>query len=118
MKITVTGASELKLPAECAVVSLTVSLTGTDRADIVARTAAIVDRAAHADATTRATWIAEAAGFTTVTVASVQDNGRQAYRGAGKAAMFMDMGGSVPSIRLDPEDVDVSADLTIRFRAS
>ena len=32
--------------------------------------------------------------------------------------MFMDMGGSVPSIRLDPEDVDVSADLTIRFRAS
>ena len=102
MKITVTGASELKLPAECAVVSLTVSLTGTDRAD----------------ATTRATWIAEAAGFTTVTVASVQDNGRQAYRGAGKAAMFMDMGGSVPSIRLDPEDVDVSADLTIRFRAS
>lgn len=211
MKITVTGASELKLPAECAVVSLTVSLNGADRADIVARTAAIVDqvrdaltaaiadgagrdlrlsnlrmwtnvlhddrgrqgetqhvaevrgtvtfddlsrlgdvlgglsvaegvnvnhvswelreetmrrlqpealRAAYADATTRATWIAEAAGFTTVTVASVQDNGRQAYRGAGKAAMFMDMGGSVPSIRLDPEDVDVSADLTIRFRAS
>ena len=117
MKITVTGASELKLPAECAVVSLTVSLTGTDRADIVARTAAIVDQV-RADATTRATWIAEAAGFTTVTVASVQDNGRQAYRGAGKAAMFMDMGGSVPSIRLDPEDVDVSADLTIRFRAS
>ena len=117
MKITVTGASELKLPAECAVVSLTVSLTGTDRADIVARTAAIVDQVS-ADATTRATWIAEAAGFTTVTVASVQDNGRQVYRGAGKAAMFMDMGGSVPSIRLDPEDVDVSADLTIRFRAS
>lgn len=210
MKITVNGTSELKLPAECAAVSLTVSLTGTDRADVVARTSAIVDqvresltaaiadgagrdlrlsnlrtwtnvlhdergrqgetqhvaevrgtvtfddlsrlgdvlgalsvseginvnhvswelredtmrrmqpealRAAYADATSRATWIAEAAGFSTVTVASVQDNGRHMFRGAGKA-MFMDAGGSVPSMRLDPEDVDVSADLTIRFKVS
>lgn len=44
MKITVTGNSQMTLPAECVAVSLSAGFTGSDRAGVVADTAALVER--------------------------------------------------------------------------
>ncbi|MBK7822153.1 MAG: SIMPL domain-containing protein [Tessaracoccus sp.] len=44
MKITVTGNSQMTLPAECVAVSLSAGFTGSDRAAVVTDTAALLER--------------------------------------------------------------------------
>ncbi|MFT3888336.1 MAG: SIMPL domain-containing protein [Arachnia sp.] len=44
MRITVTGSSQMTLPAECVWVSLTAGFTGQDRAAVMADTAALTER--------------------------------------------------------------------------
>ena len=44
MKITVTGTSQMTLPAECVSVGISAGFTGPDRAAVVADTAALVER--------------------------------------------------------------------------
>lgn len=74
-------------------------------------------RGAFEDARQRAQWIAEAAGYSEVTVASVEDNGAPSFGPPLKAAR-MAMADSAPSLDLDPEDVQVAATLRVRFAAS
>lgn len=72
---------------------------------------------AYQRARQRAEWIANAAGLTGISVVSVQDGGGPTFRTMAGRAMLADRGGA-PSIELDPEDVDVSANLTVEFDAS
>ena len=73
-------------------------------------------REAFGAAQRRAKWIAEAAGLSSVSAVSVQDDrGSRSFTGAiFKAASF---GEASAPLRLDPEDVDVSASLTVEFEA-
>lgn len=68
---------------------------------------------AFGDALERAEWIAGAAGRANPVVESIEDNGTPSFAMArGKSAFMAD---SAPSFDLDPEDVEVSATLSVKF---
>ena len=68
---------------------------------------------AFANALERAEWIAGAAGRANPVVESIEDNGTPSFAMArGKSAFMAD---SAPSFDLDPEDVEVSATLSVKF---
>lgn len=71
--------------------------------------------AAFADAQRRAEWIAAAAGGSTLEVESIEDGGSPGFYPRAKMAMAMADGAA--SFELDPEDVEVSATLNVRFSA-
>lgn len=73
---------------------------------------------AYANAVERAEWIAKAAGKRVLEVTSIEDGGAVSYaqpRMRMAAAMAYDE--SAPAFDLDPEDVEVSASLNVRFEA-
>ncbi len=72
---------------------------------------------AFAQARQRAEWIARAAGLGTVEAVSVQDGGGIQPGGRQMARSFS-AAESGPSIDLDPDDVDLTASLTVEFDAS
>lgn len=85
--------------------------------DTLARTKPEVVEGAYANAVERAEWIAKAAGRRVLEVASIEDGGASAYPQArmDMAAMAYDQSG--PTFNLDPEDVEVTASLSVKFNA-
>lgn len=71
---------------------------------------------AFEDAFRRAQWIAEAAGRSVLEVSSIEDNGAPTY-GFARGKMAMAMADGAPSFDLDPEDVEVTATLGVKFAA-
>lgn len=72
---------------------------------------------AFGNARRRAEWIAHAAGRSTLEVVAVQDGGGVMPM-ARQAARSLGLTESAPSIDLDPDDVELSATLTVEFDAS
>ncbi|NHB84923.1 SIMPL domain-containing protein [Tessaracoccus sp. HDW20] len=71
---------------------------------------------AFEDARQRAQWIAEAADQTELSVVRIDDGGAPHF-GFGQSGQMMLAKDSAPSFDLDPQDVEVAANLSVTFRA-
>lgn len=85
--------------------------------DTIAERQPEVINEAFRDARQRATWIASAAGYRRVEAATIRDDGAPMF--ARFAAAPMARGAAAtPSFDLDPEDVEVTSNLTVDFETA